>query len=136
MAPARSGLRPSYRETATRHLFTALRQAQTPADRDRLIERLVTVNLPLCDGLAGRYANRGAEIDDPLWHTIFGFSERTFLRHGNAHYLSAAFLSEVARRMPESLIVSMQTASYPSRSASRPASRIENSASVKSCWLV
>ena len=64
MAPARSGLRPSYRETATRHLFTALRQAQTPADRDRLIERLVTVNLPLCDGLAGRYANRGAEIDD------------------------------------------------------------------------
>jgi hypothetical protein len=49
----------------------------------------------------------GAEIDDPLWHTIFGFSERTFLRHGNAHYLSAAFLSEVARRMPESLMVKL-----------------------------
>ena len=49
----------------------------------------------------------GADIDVPLWHTIFGFSERTFLRHGNAHYLSAGFLSEVARRMPESLMVKL-----------------------------
>ncbi len=49
----------------------------------------------------------GADIDGALWHTIFGFSERTFLRHGNAHYLSAAFLSEVARRMPESLMVKL-----------------------------
>jgi predicted N-acyltransferase len=49
----------------------------------------------------------GADIDESLWHTVFGFSERTFLRHGNAHYLSAAFLSEVAQRMPESLMVKL-----------------------------
>ena len=35
-----------------------------------------------------------------LWRTIFGFSERTFLRHGNAHYLNAEFFERVAARMP------------------------------------
>jgi len=48
---------------------------------------------------------RGEQIDEPTWQAIFGFSERTFLRHGNAHYLSAAFLPDVARRMPGTVVV-------------------------------
>jgi predicted N-acyltransferase len=47
----------------------------------------------------------GEDIDESLWRTIFGFSERTFLRHGNAHYLSAGFLADVAHRMPGSVVV-------------------------------
>jgi hypothetical protein len=50
---------------------------------------------------------QGADIDPGLWRTIFGFSERTFLRHGNAHYLSAEFLDLVARRMPGAVIVKL-----------------------------
>jgi predicted N-acyltransferase len=47
----------------------------------------------------------GERIDESLWQLIFGFSERTFLRHGNAHYLSAAFLADVAHRMPGRVVV-------------------------------
>jgi predicted N-acyltransferase len=48
---------------------------------------------------------QGAEIDGALWRTIFGFSERTFLRHGNAHYLSPEFLERVARLLPDTIVV-------------------------------
>ncbi len=37
----------------------------------------------------------GEDIDAGLWRTIFGFSERTFLRHGNGHYLNVEFLLRV-----------------------------------------
>jgi predicted N-acyltransferase len=47
----------------------------------------------------------GERIDEALWQTIFGFTERTFLRHGNAHYLTAGFLAEVARRLPGAVLV-------------------------------
>ncbi len=50
---------------------------------------------------------QGAEIDAALWRTIFGFSERTFLRHGNAHYLSPDFLERVARLMPDTIVVKL-----------------------------
>jgi predicted N-acyltransferase len=50
---------------------------------------------------------RGPEIGTALWRRIFGFSERTFLRHGNAHYLSADFFERVAARMPDSIVVSV-----------------------------
>ena len=47
----------------------------------------------------------GERIAAPLWQAIFAFSERTFLRHGNAHYLTADFLATVARRSPGSVLV-------------------------------
>jgi hypothetical protein len=47
----------------------------------------------------------GETIDEALWRDIFGFSERTFLRHGNAHYVTAAFLADVARRLPGTVVV-------------------------------
>jgi hypothetical protein len=50
---------------------------------------------------------RGTEIDGALWRTIFGFSERTFLRHGNAHYLSPEFLERVAGLMPDTIVVKL-----------------------------
>jgi predicted N-acyltransferase len=49
----------------------------------------------------------GEDIDDALWGTIFGFSERTFLRHGNAHYLAPEFLAGVARRRPGTVVVKL-----------------------------
>jgi predicted N-acyltransferase len=49
----------------------------------------------------------GESIDRPLWNTIFAFSERTFLLHGNAHYLNATFLAQVAQRRPGSVIVKL-----------------------------
>lgn len=49
----------------------------------------------------------GERIGASRWRTIFGFSERTFLRHGNAHYLSADFLADVAQRMPGSILVAL-----------------------------
>ncbi len=50
---------------------------------------------------------QGADIDAALWHTIFSFSERTFLRHGNAHYLSAGFLALVSRHLPGAAMVKL-----------------------------
>ena len=49
----------------------------------------------------------GESIDRPLWNTIFAFSERTFLLHGNAHYLNATFLAGVAQRRPGSVVVKL-----------------------------
>lgn len=49
----------------------------------------------------------GAEMSPQLWRTVFAFSERTFASHGHEHYLNADFLQNVARVMPESLMVVM-----------------------------
>ena len=50
---------------------------------------------------------RGGDVAPDLWRTVFGFSEQTFLRHGNAHYLSAEFLGLVAGRMPDAIMVKL-----------------------------
>jgi len=47
----------------------------------------------------------GEDIDPGLWQTIFGFSERTFLRHGNGHYLNVEFLLRVSAALPGSVVV-------------------------------
>ncbi|MCM2311281.1 MAG: GNAT family N-acetyltransferase [Steroidobacteraceae bacterium] len=49
----------------------------------------------------------GESIARELWEAIFAFSERTFLLHGNAHYLNAEFLAEVACRRPGSVVVKL-----------------------------
>jgi hypothetical protein len=48
---------------------------------------------------------RGEEMDASLWRVVFGFSERTFLRHGNDHYLSVDFLRLVSRLLPGTIVV-------------------------------
>ena len=50
---------------------------------------------------------RGGDVEPDQWRTVFGFSEQTFLRHGNAHYLSAAFLGLVAGRLPDAIMVKL-----------------------------
>jgi predicted N-acyltransferase len=40
----------------------------------------------------------GDAVPGALWRTIFAFTEQTFLRHGNAHYLSAVFGDRAAQR--------------------------------------
>ena len=47
----------------------------------------------------------GEDVDSGLWNQVFAFSERTFLQHGNAHYLSADFLERVACAMPGAVLV-------------------------------
>lgn len=50
---------------------------------------------------------RGEQIDAALWRTIFGFSERTFLRHGNGHYLNLEFLLRVSAALPGCVVVKL-----------------------------
>jgi predicted N-acyltransferase len=49
----------------------------------------------------------GEAIDTASWKTIFGFSERTFLRHGNGHYLNVDFLQRVAIALPGTVTVKL-----------------------------
>jgi len=50
---------------------------------------------------------RGEEIGADLWNVVFGFSERTFQLHGNAHYLSVDFLQLASRRLPGTIMVKL-----------------------------
>ena len=49
----------------------------------------------------------GGDVGPDLWQVIFSFSEQTFLRHGNGHYLTADFLALVAGRLPGSVMVKL-----------------------------
>jgi predicted N-acyltransferase len=49
----------------------------------------------------------GEELDARLWRVVFGFSERTFLRHGNGHYLNVDFLERVSRALPGTVMVKL-----------------------------
>jgi predicted N-acyltransferase len=49
----------------------------------------------------------GEAIDPALWQVIFGFSERTFLQHGNGHYLNVPFLQQVSSALPGSIMVKL-----------------------------
>jgi predicted N-acyltransferase len=48
---------------------------------------------------------RGEALDAAEWEVVFGFSERTFLLHGNAHYLNVPFLQRVSRALPGQVVV-------------------------------
>jgi hypothetical protein len=74
--------------------FRSDKRKKARRERRRVVEQGVEF-----DTLAGE------RIDDATWETLFGFSERTFLRHGNDHYLTAAFFARVARATPGSVMV-------------------------------
>ena len=76
--------------------FRADKRKKVRRERRRVVESGITFA-----SLAGE------RIERSLWETIFAFSERTFLRHGNAHYLTAGFLSEVSRRRPGTVVVKL-----------------------------
>jgi len=50
---------------------------------------------------------RGDELDPALWRMVYGFHADTFLRHGHTPYLSLDFFKEVARTLPESVVVQL-----------------------------
>jgi predicted N-acyltransferase len=47
----------------------------------------------------------GAELDERSWRTIYALHADTFLRHGHTPYLSLEFFRELARTMPDHLVV-------------------------------
>ena len=52
------------RSTRTKDLFEERSATTDPQDRRRLLEEIVTINLPVADSLAQRYAARGLPLDD------------------------------------------------------------------------
>jgi predicted N-acyltransferase len=49
----------------------------------------------------------GAELDAALLERVYALHRDTFLRHGHEPYLSVEFFAEIARTMPESLMVKL-----------------------------
>ena len=47
----------------------------------------------------------GAEIDDVLWDTVYGFYADTFYRHGHEPYLNLKFFKLLAASMPDRLML-------------------------------
>ncbi|MFO1392878.1 MAG: GNAT family N-acetyltransferase [Steroidobacteraceae bacterium] len=76
--------------------FRAEKRKKLRRERRRVAEAGVTF-----DTLAGE------AIDPGLWQVIFGFSEQTFLRHGNPHYLTAEFLQLVSQKLPGVVMVKL-----------------------------
>ena len=49
----------------------------------------------------------GGELDAPLLERIYALHRDTFVRHGHEPYLTPAFFAEIARRLPEALMVKL-----------------------------
>jgi len=49
----------------------------------------------------------GGELDAPLLERIYALHRDTFVRHGHEPYLTPEFFAEIARRLPESLMVKL-----------------------------
>jgi predicted N-acyltransferase len=47
----------------------------------------------------------GREMDADLWDRAFALSDSTFAQHGHEHYLTANFFKEIARTLPDSVVV-------------------------------
>lgn len=76
--------------------FTAEKRKKARRERRRVEEAGV------------RFETRfGGELDEPLLDAIYALHRDTFLRHGHEPYLTRAFFSEVARRLPESFMVKL-----------------------------
>jgi predicted N-acyltransferase len=76
--------------------FTAEKRKKARRERRRVAESGV------------RFETRfGGELDAPLLERIYALHRDTFLRHGHEPYLTPAFFAEVARRLPEALMVKL-----------------------------
>ncbi|HXZ60607.1 MAG TPA: peptidogalycan biosysnthesis protein [Steroidobacteraceae bacterium] len=76
--------------------FTAEKRKKARRERRRVAESGV------------RFETRfGGELDTPLIERIYALHRDTFLRHGHEPYLTPEFFAEVARRLPESLMVKL-----------------------------
>lgn len=76
--------------------FTADKRKKARRERRRVAESGV------------RFETRfGGELDAPLLERIYALHRDTFVRHGHEPYLTPAFFPEIARRLPESLMVKL-----------------------------
>ena len=76
--------------------FTAEKRKKARRERRRVAEAGV------------RFETRfGGELQAPLLERIYALHRDTFLRHGHEPYLTPEFFAEVARRLPESLMVKL-----------------------------
>jgi predicted N-acyltransferase len=48
---------------------------------------------------------RGDELSEPEWNAVFEFYSNTFERRGRPPYLNRVFFAEIARTMPENIVV-------------------------------
>jgi predicted N-acyltransferase len=76
--------------------FTAEKRKKARRERRRVLEAGV------------RFETRcGGELDEALLDRVYELHRDTFLRHGHEPYLTRAFFSEVARTLPDSLMVKL-----------------------------
>jgi hypothetical protein len=76
--------------------FTAEKRKKLRRERRRITESGIS-----CRTVAG------GELDAAMIEVIFRLHAATFERHGNAPYLNRQFFAELARRMPESVVVEL-----------------------------
>jgi uncharacterized protein len=74
--------------------FTAEKRKKARRERRRVAEAGILFETRL-----------GSELDSALLDRIYGFHRDTFLRHGHEPYLSRAFFEEIARTLPDALMV-------------------------------
>jgi predicted N-acyltransferase len=76
--------------------FTAEKRKKARRERRRVAEAGVHFEMRF-----------GRELDEALLDRIYGLHRDTFLRHGHEPYLTRAFFSEVARALPDALMVKL-----------------------------
>jgi uncharacterized protein len=76
--------------------FTAEKRKKARRERRRVAEAGVRFETRL-----------GGELDAPLLDRIYELHRDTFLRHGHEPYLTRAFFAEIARTLPETLMVKL-----------------------------
>jgi uncharacterized protein len=76
--------------------FTAEKRKKARRERRRVVESGVHFETRF-----------GGELDAPLLERIYALHRDTFVRHGHEPYLTPAFFAEIARRLPESLMVKL-----------------------------
>jgi predicted N-acyltransferase len=74
--------------------FTAEKRKKVKRERRRVAEAGIEF-----DTLSG------AQLDDALWSTLYGFYADTFHRHGHEPYLNLNFFKRIAAAMPEQLML-------------------------------
>jgi predicted N-acyltransferase len=74
--------------------FTAEKRKKARRERRRVAEAGVTFDTHI-----------GGDMDARLLDRVYAFHRDTFLRHGHEPYLTRAFFSEIARTLPEALMV-------------------------------
>ncbi|MEJ1965134.1 MAG: GNAT family N-acetyltransferase [Gammaproteobacteria bacterium] len=80
--------------------FTAEKRKKARRERRRVAEAGVTFDTHL-----------GGEMDSRLLDRVYAFHRDTFRRHGHEPYLTRAFFTEIARTLPEALMVKVAQAS-------------------------